>query len=557
MLFRDPAKTSTLQRLEDKTVFGGESVALPLASTVLLGGGALVITANPVVAAGFALLPIWLCVKNINEGMQRKIFHRRSGGCFAHLLHEQDLVALVREIGKDAVAAQLYEAIAHGQKLTPAAEELADVIIEKRPATTIKEMLAELDATPSIAFADDEVIEADAVTVEASTPAISHQPAQTPTVYKPGEHFDPDTGKGSIVLDLLIQSPGISRLYIGGQRTGKSYLAAAASRELVKKGWKVFHVNLASYGVEDDYYWKHVYKSVKGDLATITDADQANDLIANAIDLVTEFIGSQNAILLVDEVTFTGSKYGKWDASPFLRLVAEQISALTSTGMKRERAVWALCPELVAGAMKDEAKSIKSLNLTYIAIAPGMSVDWNNQKVKFDESVHQQVTANFKGVNMPTAEQVSICRRQNLPRIVYMNGEWLPIGDLPKIEQATAPLVDTELPQLYEAIARMTVAQTFEQPGTINPDGTKQRHLKNGEDFVEWFPSDEAMLSFIDWLATRKESGDLVTAEQVRGSYWAKKHGRDKSTLDRIFHQSVEYGFLIQKSENAYTIGDW
>jgi hypothetical protein len=116
---------------------------------------------------------------------------------------------------------------------------------------------------------------------------------------------------------------------------------------------------------------------------------EAYDLIACAIDCITEFISTKGAILIVDEVTFTGSKYGKWDATKFLRLVAEQVSALTISGMKRERVIWALCPELAAGAMKDFAKAIKSLKLLYVAIVPSMAIDWQGQKIGFDGELHK------------------------------------------------------------------------------------------------------------------------------------------------------------------------
>jgi hypothetical protein len=111
--------------------------------------------------------------------------------------------------------------------------------------------------------------------------------------------------------------------------------------------------------------------------------------------------------------------------------VAEQISALTSSGMKRERVIWALCPELVAGAMKDSAKAIKSLKLLYFAIVPSMAIDWQGQRIGFDGELHKQITANYDGVGLPTSEQASLCRRHNLPRIAYLNGEWLPVGDYP------------------------------------------------------------------------------------------------------------------------------
>jgi hypothetical protein len=494
-LFSSPSENTELDRIEDRANPPATSVGLPLAATIALGGLGMA-AGGAVVGGCLAALPAYVMVKRLGKSFKNAVFINANPGCYAHLIKtDRDMIAYIEIHGVDDVRNQLLLADRQGQRMTSCAKRTYRELVKDRPHRKVGEYLAaQSEATKQsqqIAATTQTHGNSRTVALPISQQAGQAQDATTQT-YNPGGYFDPCTGEGSIVLDLVLQSPGISRLMIGGQRTGKSYFAAVASRLLAhQEGWKIFHVNLASYGSEDDYYWAHVYKSVRGDLSSITDEGQAMDLIANAIDLVNEFVGAQKAILICDEIAFTGSKYGKWDASGFLRVVAEQISALTSTGMKRERAIWALCPELVAGAMRDETKAIKSLNLLYFAIAPGMSVDWNGQAVKFDESVHQQVTANFKGVDMPTAEQVSICRRQNLPRIAYLGKEWFPLGDLPTIKQPAiakpsayavvnaAPtveptMVDAELPQLYEAIARMTVAQTFETPGTINPNGTKE-----------------------------------------------------------------------------------
>jgi hypothetical protein len=478
-IFSPPSELTDLDRIEDRANPPVASVGLPLATTIALGGLGMV-AGGPIVGGCLAALPCYAMLKRLSKSFRNSVYLNANPGNYAHLIKsDRDMIAYLEIHGRDEVRNQLIHADKSGQRLSGCAKRTYAKLVDIKPYKKVTEFL-EAEKPATTASTDQKSTQAQDATTQTTVQQQSQKTgqAQDAKPYQPAGYFDPNSGKGSIVLDMLVQSPGISRLFIGGQRTGKSYLAAVASRELAKQGCKIFHVNLASYGTEDDYYWQHVYKSVRGDLATITDADKAQDLIAAAIDLMTEFVSSQNAILLVDEVAFAGSKYGKWDASSFLRLVAEQISALTSTGMKRERAIWGLCPELVAGSMKDSTKAIKSLQLVYIAIAPGMTIDWSGQKVKFDESVHQQVTANFKGVELPTPEQVSICRRHNLPRIAYLNGEWLPIGELPKIEQPTIAkpsayavvstpttieptLIDAELPALYETIARMTVAQNF------------------------------------------------------------------------------------------------
>ena len=44
---------------------------------------------------------------------------------------------------------------------------------------------------------------------------------------------------------------------------------------------------------------------------------------------------------------------------------------------------------------------------------------------------------------MPTAEQTALCSQHDIDRICFMNGEWLPVGELPKIAPAVVVIPDT------------------------------------------------------------------------------------------------------------------
>jgi hypothetical protein len=548
-IFQDPADVDELEQIENRANPPAASVGAPLFLTVGLGGMGLFLTGSPIVGGSLAALPAYALVKKLNRVWKNNVFLRRNPGCYAHLIrNDRDMIAWIESHGKDEVADQLLLAIRQGQRLTSCAKRTAQVLIPPEQVPP-KKVTAYLTTESPVNVESRESPSLDSAHPKTESPVANpiqstgqdQDASQKP--YKSGKYFDSATGKGSIVLDLVIQSPGLSRLMIGGQRTGKSYFAAVASRELTRSlGWKIFHINLASYGAEDSYYWQHAYKSVCGDLSSITNEQEAYDLIAYAIDCITEFINSKGAILIVDEVTFTGSKYGKWDASKFLRLVAEQISALTSSGMKRERVIWALCPELVAGAMKESAKAIKSLKLLYFAIVPSLAIDWQGQKIGFDGELHKQINANYDGVGLPSTEQMSLCRRHKLPRIAYLNGEWLPIGDLPKIEQPTVakpsayavvsalPIVEpttieAELPSLYEAVARMTIAQTFEQPGKIHSNGTKEPINPASVDPIE--------AAILEFLKSRVEG---ATAGRIRAD---KKSLKSVPLADIEFYLSV------------------
>jgi hypothetical protein len=528
------AKLDKLESIADEYLSGTvKSSALPLIGGVGIGlyiGSVSV----PIVGAIAGSSLIYGAISNaVQKG--RNAEYIKDSGVLAPFLKEHDLVTYADLVGVEAILSEINQAYQDRQKVSPAARRFMRQMGQPLQRQTISRYVETLqtESPVNVESRESTGLNGDQPHPETPTQQTSQQVGQdqevTQKTYKSGGYFNPATGKGSIVLDLVMQSPGLSRLMIGGQRTGKSYFAAVASRELARSlGWKIFHINLASYGAEDSYYWQHAYKSVCGDLSSITKAQEADDLIASAIDCITEFINTKGAILIVDEVTFTGSKYGKWDATKFLRLVAEQISALTSSGMKRERVIWALCPELVAGAMKDSAKAIKSLKLLYFAIVPSLAIYWQGQKIGFDGELHKQLNSNYDGVGLPTTEQMSLCRRHNLPRIGYLNGEWLPIGDLPKIEQppvakpsaytvvsappiVEATTIEAELPSLYEAVARMTIAQTFEQPGTIHSNGMKECLTQKGD------PIEKAILEFL------KSRSEGVTAGRMRADKYALK----------------------------------
>lgn len=351
-------------------------------------------------------------------------------------------------------------------------------------------------------------------------------------------------------LETILRTPYVSRAFFGFQRTGKTYLAAIASKEI---GCAVFHLNLLSVGTEDAQYWTHAHKSICCDLLTCSE-EEAHQSIKTAIAIVEEFIRHPgNALLIVDEITFIGFKSNRYSEqlAPLLNLIADQIAAFSSAGMKRGKALWTIAPEFVAATLTDQVKAVKKLPLCYVTIEKGRTIGWKGNEIGFSDECFKQVATNFT-ITEPT---VSF----NRDRVAFISGCWMPLGDLPPLPP-TAPTPETPSQLLsqwqaanpVEVFARASMAAFV--PGV---DETIVQPTGEAIDFSDWFPDDGKMLTFIDWLSVRKESNDSVSFEQIKGSYWAKKHGRDKATLDRILNQAIEYGFLIQTIDDTYTIGTW
>lgn len=420
----DDEKLDAIEDLADKSLANTiTSSALPLLCGLSIGAGVAALSGAPIVGAIAGSYFIYTAISGaIQKGKEAE--YLKNQGLLAHTLPEAQLIQYAEIVGPDAVADEIADAYRDGEQITAAA----------------RKFLIAMGRTPqrrTISFFMDELKKLDLVEDLTLAPAATTEtPATT--------YFNPQTGEGSCLLDAVIKSPGTSRLMIGGERTGKSYFAAAASRELANQGWKVYHVNIGSYGDEDSYYWQHATRSVVGDLASITEESVAVELIESAIACCNEFWAEEKAILIADEITYVGSKFGVWEkaVSPYLNLLAGRISALTSSGMKREKAIWALCPELVSGALKGPAKAIKSLKLMFFAIAPGREVIWNGQSVTFKPELYTQVSANFT-TTMPTDEQIQLCNTHKIDRICFIDGTWIPVGELPVITAPTLPIPES------------------------------------------------------------------------------------------------------------------
>ncbi|BAU12522.1 hypothetical protein LEP3755_30520 [Leptolyngbya sp. NIES-3755] len=276
---------------------------------------------------------------------------------------------------------------------------------------------------------------------------------------QPAKPIESPNGFGCILAD-----PYQSRAFFGAQRTGKTYLAAVASREMsTRLGVKVFHMNLASFGTEDDHYWSHATESLRCDLSAL-DGYTAKQLTVRAIDLVKRFYATQNAILVVDEIAYLGSTGSEHREAlePLLRIIADKITTLSSSGKKRQQAVWTIAPEFVAGSLTQDAKAVKKLNLCYVSIHPQKTVDWNGQSIGFDWGLFNQIKANFT-ITDPTSVP-------NDDRICFVSGNWLPLGKLPTIEKVEKP---NAVPQHSPKDVRAQLEKSFQSTDIEENDNSE------------------------------------------------------------------------------------
>ena len=126
------------------------------------------------------------------------------------------------------------------------------------------------------------------------------------------------------------------------------------------------------------------------------------------------------SILVVDEWTNATASHANYVdlLAPLIKTLASKITAFSSTGMKRKKALWTIAPEMVAGTMEDFGKAVKKLSLCLVAIAPGHIVTWQGQELTFSWELYSQCTKNYAGLSPPPEDAEE-------SRLAYLNGQWM------------------------------------------------------------------------------------------------------------------------------------
>lgn len=328
-------------------------------------------------------------------------------------------------------------------------------------------------------------------------------------------------------LDMILQSPYKSRIFFGAQRSGKSMLVAIASKQLAERGSKIYHLNFVSYsrdGLDEDaIYTQHCVKSVRGDTSKMG-AAQVKIMVEDALVLVNEWWNSHDGVLLVDEWADLVSKFNPHIdlIAPLVVIIAGRISTLTSGGVKRRVAVWAVAPSMVAGNMIDPGKVIKSAECVYVSIPPGRFVDWDGQSIGFDDQLFAQVDNNFS-ITYPGLGEVP-----GAERIAFVGDRWLPLGTDPRMLDAPAT------PATSVTSAEVQTAPEFTQTvtSTIVP-----RLFGETEDYFpvldQWIAETDPLHSAVySWLKSLGNGAEVTTSLAAQ-SAWAKTAANAGKIPDR------------------------
>jgi len=534
MLFlKDPAKVSTLQRLEAEKVHTSDAVGVKLSMTLLVGFGVFIATANPLFGAVAGAFPALSMMRGLKRGAERKQFYRRSGGALAHLLDEAELVQLVKQIGLEEVKRQLCVAIEYGQELTDDAEELANQIIEKRPATTIAEMLAEIEALEgSKPLSEDELIDVPAVEVPnitAATAPLSH-PDRPQVERLPVERPDiAETVLAQLRCLFMAAPPRV------GKGIVMTYIMATLKEALPKS--ILLTCTIKQFDGEN-WYWQYSDGHINPDITSSWVSHQDKVKAARLAYAQYQYWESLKAtpeapaVLLIDElrdhlngfsdvkmaevsIDFVGGPIAKQSFSQWF--FNNAISAAT-LNQCHHRFIWLMSPVMslaglggIKGVTVDSLASYSGLTLVTpdrLQFATGGGSAFAAPKISPDD-------VQFQG-------QHGLAWAKD-------SKQWLA---LPLIPQA-------EIDQM-----------------AANPPKLKMF----GEDLPEEEPAaviapieDPLLLSLFSWL--RRSGRDVLTVDSLRNSHWAKKEGaRSVAKAKDILSRAVEAGLLLAEVNGEFVV---
>ncbi len=359
-------------------------------------------------------------------------------------------------------------------------------------------------------------------------------------------------------VSVLLANPYQNRLIFGGQRTGKSFLAAIASRYLASKGIKTFHLNLShtrtSEGRDEDAeYWQHATASIRFDLGSL-DSPTAKQVIEASIKMVRDFWAQTGAILVVDEAPAQAaiSNMHRGLLEPLNAVIASLSSQCNSTGVKRGKSVWAIGPEFIAANMVQHGKSFcKTGSLTHVFIHPASQSEWNGQRLVFDSGLFKQLSTNFQGATLDPAT-AEICDRtvQIEGRFYSLDGLSLPDWDgrkcvAAKVEKVREVAGVTDYKSAE--VDHPQVTSTAQNPVPNSRIEKVIAHLKN-------HGSEDALLvaNFLSWI--QEKAGTELTFEQIKGN-WGKRNGcRQRDKLTQVLAVAVAQKCLTRIDADTFRV---
>lgn len=288
----------------------------------------------------------------------------------------------------------------------------------------------------------------------------------------------------------------LSRIFIGGSRSGKSFLEAMILRALRQRYgnrlriWKISGVVRAN----EAWYWDVCDRISDYNLMDITDPDDRESIYlewASLLQGFTELPASvdEPKLLVIDECSLIAGTAENMDqkiGAMFWTMVKEKAMHLSSAGAASGMAIHLLTPNGVMDSLKMKRHEVSAFNPVFVAHLSA----WN-------ETVYQAAKNNgLTPSNLPTAAERQSALSKGCDRIVGINGRWKPlkpynapvvvasVGDVKPIEVIPTAALSASLEPSWsdsddsdiEAIAAKLLtwlrgggAKHFDEEGIVHP----------------------------------------------------------------------------------------
>lgn len=271
---------------------------------------------------------------------------------------------------------------------------------------------------------------------EKETPArdlqMSVAPIRTPATMPTSAPMVPqatiDDGDIETAIGEVLTAPLYTRIWLGGQRSGKSFAASRISLYLKQQNkTKIYAINLAL--VKNPEYWQHADAAAIADLTSHNATEQiAIKAIKQAQAVLDEFKRHKNALLLIDEWTIIGATTFRFNEhlKPFIDDVCSTITTLSSRGLQADQAIWLIAPHCRLDFLEKSAKALKLCKLCLVAANPEKPFEVDGNRISFDGELFDQVKNNWRDLSPPPKGVDAI----DSNRIAFINGQWLPLGSI-------------------------------------------------------------------------------------------------------------------------------
>jgi len=219
-----------------------------------------------------------------------------------------------------------------------------------------------------------------------------------------------------------------------------------------------------------------------------------------------------------------------------MRIIADKITTLSSSGKKRMQAIWTIAPEFVAGSLTQDAKAVKKLKLCYVSVNPDASIDWQGQTIGFDWELFSQIKANYTitdPIGVPSQE-----------RVCFIGSDWVPVGKLPDLKRIQPTKLETPISDPVAHLENSLRASDDDADDVFSKFAVTLTH-----------ESQASLKAFVLWLATKK--GTEVSYDQIKDSFARRANvGRNKEAIMPLVYAAKSKRLVTFLSNSNWLVND-